>query len=38
VRELVRPLGDDRVLSGDIMTLASAVAAGRFVGVTREET
>jgi len=36
VRELVAPLGADRVLSGDIATLAGAVAAGRFVGVTRE--
>jgi histidine ammonia-lyase len=33
VRELVEPLGADRVLSGDITTLARAVAAGRFVGV-----
>jgi histidine ammonia-lyase len=30
VRALVEPLGDDRVLSGDITTLANAVAAGRF--------
>ena len=36
VRELVAPLGADRVLSGDIATLAGAVAAGRFVGVTME--
>jgi len=31
VRELVPPLGDDRVLSGDIAALRDAVAAGRFV-------
>ena len=30
VRELVAPLGDDRVLSGDIAALRAAVAAGRF--------
>jgi histidine ammonia-lyase len=30
VRALVAPLGADRVLSDDIMTLASAVAAGHF--------
>jgi histidine ammonia-lyase len=38
VRELVSPLGTDRVLSGDIMVLADAVAAGRFVGVMTEGT
>jgi histidine ammonia-lyase len=36
VRELVEPLGADRVLSGDIARLAVAVGAGRFVGVTKE--
>jgi histidine ammonia-lyase len=36
VRELVAPLGMDRVLSGDIAKLAVAVGAGRFVGVTKE--
>jgi histidine ammonia-lyase len=36
VRELVEPLGVDRVLSYDIAKLAGAVAAGRFVGVARE--
>ena len=34
VRALVAPLGADRVLSDDIMTLASAVAAGRFAAAT----
>jgi histidine ammonia-lyase len=33
VRELVTPLGTDRVLSGDIASLAAAVASGRFVGL-----
>jgi histidine ammonia-lyase len=36
VRELVSSLGTDRVLSGDIMVLADAVSAGRFVGVMTE--
>jgi len=31
VRMLVEPLGDDRVLSGDIVALADAVARGEFV-------
>jgi histidine ammonia-lyase len=33
VRELVSPLGQDRVLSPDIAALAAAVAAGRFTEV-----
>ena len=31
VRKLVRPLEDDRVLSGDILAIAGAVARGDFV-------
>ena len=31
VREIVPPLAEDRVLSGDIAALSSAVAAGRFL-------
>jgi histidine ammonia-lyase len=31
VRALVAPLGDDRVLSGDILALANAIARGDFV-------
>jgi histidine ammonia-lyase len=30
VRSLVQPLGRDRVLSGDILAIADAIAAGRF--------
>jgi histidine ammonia-lyase len=33
VRELVAPLGQDRVLAPDIAALAAAVAAGRFTDV-----
>jgi len=36
VRGLVRPLEDDRVLSGDVEALARAVADGAFDGITRD--
>ena len=36
VRELVAPLEQDRVLAGDMATLAAAVATGRFVGIAPE--
>jgi len=32
VRRVVEPLGRDRVLSGDIIALADAIAAGAFTG------
>jgi histidine ammonia-lyase len=36
VREVVSPLGPDRVLAPDITALADAVSAGRFTEVAME--
>ena len=38
VRELVSPLEQDRVLSGDIARIAHAIATGHFTGIARSDS